>query len=658
VSLDQSPTSTAEIENLMTEDRTFPPDPAFTAQANATADLYSEAEADPEAFWARLARERIDWIEDFQTTLEWDLPFAKWFVGGKLNLAYNCVDRHVERGLGDKVAYHWIGEPGDTRTITYADLHREVQKAANALKELGVGTGERVAIYMPMIPELPIAMLACARIGAPHTVVFAGFSAEALGGRINDAEAKLVITADGSYRRGKAMALKAAVDDALTGSPSVEHVLMVRRLGDEAPDTTVVEGRDVWWHDLVDRQAPECPPVPLDSEHMLYLLYTSGTTAKPKGIMHTTAGYLLGTSFTHEMIFDVKPDDVYWCAADIGWVTGHSYIVYGPLANATTGILYEGSPDTPAWDRWWSIIEEYKVNILYCAPTAIRAFMKQGESYPAKHDLSSLRVLGSVGEPINPEAWLWYHENIGGGHAPIVDTWWQTETGMILITPLPGVTTTKPGSATFPFPGIEADVVDGDGNSVPLGGGGYLVLKRPWPAMLRGIYHDPERYKDTYWSRFPGMYFAGDGAKRDTDGYLWLLGRVDDVMNVSGHRLSTIEVESALVDHKAVAEAAVVGKNDPITGQAIFAYVILRGGVDPNDQLADELRSHVAKVIGPIAKPKFLFFTPDLPKTRSGKIMRRLLRDIAEVRPLGDTTTLADENVVETIRAESWKAED
>jgi acetyl-CoA synthetase len=658
VSLDPSPTPTAEIENLLTEERTFPPDPTFAAQANATADLYAEAEADPEAFWARLARERIDWIEDFDTTLEWDLPFAKWFVGGKLNLAYNCVDRHVERGLGDKVAYHWIGEPGDTRTITYTDLHREVQKAANAIKELGVGTGDRVAIYMPMIPELPIAMLACARIGAPHTVVFAGFSAEALGGRINDAEAKLVITADGSYRRGKAMPLKAAVDDALAGSPSVDHVLMVRRLGDDAPDTTVVEGRDVWWHDLVDRQEPDCPPVPLDSEHMLYLLYTSGTTAKPKGIMHTTAGYLLGTSFTHEMIFDVKPDDVYWCAADIGWVTGHSYIVYGPLANATTGILYEGSPDTPAWDRWWSIVEEYKVNILYCAPTAIRAFMKQGESYPAKHDLSSLRVLGSVGEPINPEAWLWYHENIGGGRAPIVDTWWQTETGMILITPLPGVTTTKPGSATFPFPGIDADVVDGDGKSVPLGGGGYLVLKRPWPAMLRGIYRDPERYKETYWSRFPGMYFAGDGAKRDEDGYFWLLGRVDDVMNVSGHRLSTIEVESALVDHKSVAEAAVVGKNDPVTGQAIFAYVILRGAVEPNDQLADELRSHVAKVIGPIAKPKFLFFTPDLPKTRSGKIMRRLLRDIAEARPLGDTTTLADENVVETIRAESWKAED
>jgi acetyl-CoA synthetase len=658
VSPETTSTPTAAIENLLAENRTFPPDAAFTGQANAKADLYAEAESDPVEFWARLARERLDWDEPFTTTLEWDLPFAKWFLGGKLNIAYNCVDRHVKNGLGDKVAYHWIGEPGDTRTVTYADLHRDVQKAANALKELGVETGDRVAIYMPMIPELPIAMLACARIGAPHTVVFAGFSAEALGGRINDAQAKLVITADGSYRRGKAMPLKAAVDDALADSPSVAHVLMVRRLGDDAPETTVVDGRDAWWHDLVDRQEADCPPVPLDSEHMLYLLYTSGTTAKPKGIMHTTAGYLLGTSYTHEMIFDVKPDDVYWCAADIGWVTGHSYIVYGPLANATTGILYEGSPDTPAWDRWWSIIEDYEVNILYCAPTAIRAFMKQGESYPAKHDLSSLRVLGSVGEPINPEAWLWYHENIGGGKAPIVDTWWQTETGMILITPLPGVTTTKPGSATFPFPGIEADVVDGNGNSVPFGGGGYLVLKRPWPAMLRGIYGDPERYKETYWSRFPGMYFAGDGAKRDEEGYFWLLGRVDDVMNVSGHRLSTIEVESALVDHKSVAEAAVVGKNDPITGQAIFAYVILRAGIEASPELADELRAHVSKVIGPIAKPKFLFFTPDLPKTRSGKIMRRLLRDIAEERILGDTTTLADQAVVETIRAESWKAED
>jgi acetyl-CoA synthetase len=658
VSADVTSPQTAAIENLLAENRTFPPDPAFSAQANATPDLYAQAEADPVEFWAQLARERLDWDEPFTTTLEWDLPFAKWFIGGKLNLTYNCVDRHVKNGLGDKVAYHWIGEPGDTRTVTYADLHREVQKAANALKELGIETGDRVAIYMPMIPELPIAMLACARIGAPHTVVFAGFSAEALSGRINDAQAKLVITADGSYRRGKAMPLKAAVDDAIANSPTIENVLMVRRLGDEAPDTTVVEGRDVWWHDLVDRQAADCPPIPVDSEHMLYLLYTSGTTAKPKGIMHTTAGYLLGTSYTHEMIFDVKPDDVYWCAADIGWVTGHSYIVYGPLANATTSVLYEGSPDTPAWDRWWSIIEEYKVNILYCAPTAIRAFMKQGESFPAKHDLSSLRVLGSVGEPINPEAWLWYHENIGGARTPIVDTWWQTETGQILISPLPGVTTTKPGSATFPFPGIEADVVDGDGNSVPLGGGGYLVLKRPWPGMLRGIYGDPERYKETYWSRFPGMYFAGDGAKRDKDGYFWLLGRVDDVMNVSGHRLSTIEVESALVDHKSVAEAAVVGKNDPITGQAIFAYVILRTGFEASEQLAEELRGHVAKVIGPIAKPKFLFFTPDLPKTRSGKIMRRLLRDIAEERALGDTTTLADPNVVETIRSESWKAED
>jgi len=658
VSADPTSPQSAAIENLLAENRTFPPDPSFVAQANAKPDLYAEAEADPVAFWARLARERLDWDEPFTTTLEWDLPFAKWFTGGKLNIAYNCVDRHVKNGLGDKVAYHWIGEPGETRTLTYADLHREVQKAANALKELGIRTGDRVAIYMPMIPELPIAMLACARIGAPHTVVFAGFSAEALSGRINDAQAKLVITADGSYRRGKAMPLKAAVDEAVASSPTVEHVLMVRRLGDEAPDTTFDDGRDAWWHDLVDRQAADCPHVPLDSEHMLYLLYTSGTTAKPKGIMHTTAGYLLGTSYTHEMIFDLKPDDVYWCAADIGWVTGHSYIVYGPLANASTSLLYEGSPDTPAWDRWWSIIEEYKVNILYCAPTAIRAFMKQGESFPAKHDLRSLRVLGSVGEPINPEAWLWYHENIGGGRAPIVDTWWQTETGQILISPLPGVTITKPGSATFPFPGIEADVVDGDGNSVPFGGGGYLVLKRPWPGMLRGIYGDPERYKETYWSRFPGMYFAGDGAKRDDEGYFWLLGRVDDVMNVSGHRISTIEVESALVDHKSVAEAAVVGKNDPITGQAIFAYVILRSGVDPTEALAEELRGHVAKVIGPIAKPKFLFFTPDLPKTRSGKIMRRLLRDIAEERALGDTTTLADPNVVETIRSESWKAED
>jgi acetyl-CoA synthetase len=659
VSLDPSPTPTAEIENLLAEDRTFPPDAAFTAQANATAALYEEAEADPEAFWARLARERIDWVEDFHTTLEWDLPFAKWFVGGKLNLAYNCIDRHVERGLGDKVAYHWIGEPGDTRTITYADLLREVSKAANALLELGVSTGDRVAIYMPMIPELPIAMLACARIGAPHTVVFGGFSAEALSGRINDAQAKLVITADGGWRRGKPAALKPAVDDALSQTPSVEHTIVVRRLGDQVEGgTSMQDGRDVWWHDIVGRQSEANEPVPLDSEHMLYLLYTSGTTAKPKGIIHTSAGYLLGASFTHEMVFDVKPDDVYWCAADVGWVTGHSYIVYGPLANATTSVLYEGTPDSPDWGRWWQIIEDYKVNILYCAPTAIRAHMKQGTQYADAHDLSSLRVLGSVGEPINPEAWLWYHEHIGAGKAPIVDTWWQTETGMIMITPLPGVTTTKPGSATFPFPGVAADVVDREGNSVPLGGGGLLVLKRPWPAMLRGIYGDPERYQETYWSRFPGMYFAGDGAKRDTDGYLWLLGRVDDVMNVSGHRLSTTEIESALVSHPAVAEAAVVGGPDPVTGESINAFVILRLGNEPEPALGDELRQHVSTKISPIAKPKTLMFVPDLPKTRSGKIMRRLLRDIAQGRTLGDTTTLADANVVELIRSNSGAAED
>jgi acetyl-CoA synthetase len=653
VSVDQRP----EIEALMAERRTFPPDPAFTAQANAQALLYDEAEQDFEAFWARLARERVDWSKPFETTLEWDLPFAKWFTGGELNISYNCVDRHVERGLGEKVAYHWIGEPGDTRTITYADLHQEVQKAANALKELGIGKGDRVAIYMPMIPELPIAMLACARLGAPHTVVFGGFSAEALAGRMNDAEARLLITADGGWRRGKPAELKTAADAAVAEAPTVENVLVVRRLGDLAT-TKMTEGRDHWWHEIVDRQPADCPPVPVESEHMLYLLYTSGTTAKPKGIIHTTAGYLVGTSYTHEMIFDVKPDDVYWCAADVGWVTGHSYIVYGPLANATTGVMYEGTPDTPAWDRWWQIVEDYNVTILYCAPTAIRAFMKQGEEFPRKHDLSSLRVLGSVGEPINPEAWLWYNEHIGSGRAPIVDTWWQTETGMILITPLPGVTTTKPGSATFPFPGIAADVVDGDGNPVPLGGGGYLVLKRPWPAMLRGIYGDPERYQQTYWSRFPGMYFAGDGAKRDEEGYFWLLGRVDDVMNVSGHRLSTTEIESALVSHPAVAEAAVVGAPDPVTGEAISAFVILRRGTEPSEGLGKELRDHVATKISPIAKPKTLMFTPDLPKTRSGKIMRRLLRDIAQGRALGDTTTLADATVVETIRANTGKGEE
>ena len=657
MTVDSTAPSQPAIENLLAERRTFPPDPAFTAQANAKASLYEEADRDFEAFWARIARERVDWTKPFEQTLDWQLPFAKWFIGGTLNISENCVDRHVKQGLGHKVAYHWIGEPGDTRTITYADLLREVQKAANALKELGVKTGDRVAIYMPMIPELPVAMLACARLGAAHTVVFGGFSAEALAGRINDAEAKVLITADGGWRRGKATPLKPAADEAIANAPTIEHVLVVQRLGDAA-ETSMTEGRDVWWHDIVDRQSEDCPPTPVDSEHMLYLLYTSGTTAKPKGILHTTAGYLVGTAYSHEMIFDVKPDDVYWCAADVGWVTGHSYIVYGPLANATTGVMYEGTPDTPAWDRWWQIIEDYKVNILYCAPTAIRAFMKQGDALPARHDLSSLRVLGSVGEPINPEAWLWYHEHIGGGKTPIVDTWWQTETGQILITPLPGVTTTKPGSATFPFPGIEADIVDGAGNSVPLGGGGYLVLKRPWPAMLRGIYGDPERYKETYWNRFPGMYFAGDGAKRDEDGYFWLLGRVDDVMNVAGHRLSTTEIESALVSHPVVAEAAVVGGPDPVTGEAINAFVILRLGNEPTKELGQALRDHVATKISPIAKPKSLMFVPDLPKTRSGKIMRRLLRDIAQGRSLGDTTTLADATVVETIRANTGAAEE
>ncbi len=654
------PQSAPAIENMLSESRTFPPDPAFVARANATAVLYDEAERDFEGFWERRARERIDWQTPFATTLDWDLPFAKWFVGGRLNVTYNCVDRHVERGLGAKVAYHWIGEPGDTRTLTYADLLRESSKAANALRELGVGTGDRVAIYLPMIPELPIAMLACARIGAPHTVVFGGFAAEALADRINDCGAKVLITADGGWRRGKESFLKPAADAAMAAAPSIEAAIVVSRMGGGASHDRVsmTAGRDHWWHAIVERQSADCPPVAVDSEHMLYLLYTSGTTAKPKGILHTTGGYLVGTSFSHEMIFDLKPDDVYWCAADIGWVTGHSYIVYGPLANATTGVIYEGTPDTPAWDRFWQIVEDYRVTILYTAPTAIRAFMKQGPDLPAKHDLSSLRLLGSVGEPINPEAWLWYHEHIGGRRAPIVDTWWQTETGMILITPLPGVTTTKPGSATFPFPGVAADVVDADGKSVPLGGGGYLVLKRPWPAMLRGIYGDPERYRETYWSRFPGMYFAGDGAKRDADGYYWLLGRVDDVMNVAGHRMSTTEIESALVAHPAVAEAAVVGKNDELTGQAVFAFTILKVGQSPSDELAKALREHVSNMISPIARPKYLLFVPDLPKTRSGKIMRRLLRDIAEGRTLGDTTTLADGAVVETIREGSGRAED
>jgi acetyl-CoA synthetase len=636
------------IEDYFVEDRTFPPPEGFKERSLAASPfLYDEADQDYQGFWAKQAAELVDWYEDWHTICEWNLPFVKWFVGGKLNVSYNCLDRHVEAGRGDKVAYHWEGEPGDTRTITYADLLAEVQKFANALKSLGVQKGDRVAIYMPMIPELPVAMLACARIGAPHSVVFGGFSPDSLVDRINDAECKVVITADGGFRRGAAAMLKPNVDAALADTPSVEHVVVVKRV-DEPVD--MVAGRDHWYAELISEADAVCPPEHMDSEDLLYLLYTSGTTAKPKGIMHTTGGYLTQVAFTHKYVFDLHPDeDTYWCAADIGWVTGHSYIVYGPLANGATSVIYEGTPDTPARDRIWAIAEKYGVTILYTAPTAIRTYMKWGTQEPEKHDLSKLRLLGSVGEPINPEAWIWYHTHIGGGRCPVVDTWWQTETGAIMISPLPGATTLKPGSATFPLPGIGAEVVDDSGNAVKRGGG-YLTLTRPWPSMLRGIYGDPERYKETYWSRFEGRYFAGDGCKIDDDGYFWLLGRVDDVMNVSGHRISTTEVESALVDHPKVAEAAVVGANDETTGQAIMAYVTVKGGTETNVELGEELRQHVAKKIGPTARPKTVIFTDELPKTRSGKIMRRLLRDVAEGRVLGDTTTLADPAVVEEIK--------
>ena len=647
------------IETFQAAGLSFPPDASTAVAANVNATIYAEAAADPVAFWAKQARERLTWRTPFTKTLEWNLPFAEWFSDGTLNVAENCIDRHVAAGLGEKVAIHWVGEPGDRRTLTYNDLHREVQQAANALKSLGVGQGDRVAIYMPMVPEVAIAMLACARLGAAHSVVFSGFPASALADRINDAEAKVLITADGGYRKGSFFELKKIADEAMEKSPTITASLVYRRRQPGTPgETAMRSGRDHWWQDLVPAQSADCPAEPMPAEQLLFLLYTSGTTAKPKGIMHTSAGYLLGASFTHHAVFDIKPDDVYWCAADVGWITGHTYIVYGPLANGATQVMYEGTPDTPAWDRWWEIIEALKVNILYCAPTAIRAFMRQGEEHPQKHDLSSLRLLGSVGEPINPEAWLWYRTVIGGGRTPVVDTWWQTETGSIAISPLPGVTTAKPGSATFAMPGMSADVVDGSGASVPLGSGGFLTLTQPWPSMLRGIWGDPARFKETYWSRFPGSYFAGDGARRDKEGYYWLLGRVDDVMNVSAHRISTIEVESALVDHHDVAEAAVVGKSDPLTGQAIFAFVILKKGVEASETFASELRSHVAKQIGAIARPKFLLFVPDLPKTRSGKIMRRLLRDIAEGRALGDVTTLADGNVVETIRSNTGAAEE
>jgi acetyl-CoA synthetase len=638
------------LANLLQETREFPPPAELAAAANVTAAAYAEAADDRLAFWAEQAR-RLDWAKPWDQTLDWsNPPFAKWFVGGELNVAYNCLDRHVAAGRGDKVAIAWEGEPGDTRTLTYADLHRLTCQAANTLTELGVTAGDRVAIYLPMIPEAAVAMLACARIGATHSVVFGGFSADALSNRIQDASAKVVITADGGYRRGKPSALKPTVDEAVAACPTIEHVLVVRRTGQEVAWTD----KDHWWHETVETASAEHTAAAFDAEHPLFILYTSGTTARPKGILHTTGGYLTQAAYTHHAVFDLKPDsDVYWCTADIGWVTGHSYIVYGPLANGATQVMYEGTPDTPHKGRFWEIVDKYRVSILYTAPTLIRTMMKWGDDIPQGYDLRSLRVLGSVGEPINPEAWMWYREHVGRGSSPIVDTWWQTETGAIMISPLPGVTATKPGSAMSTLPGISADVVDDQGKSVPNGGGGYLVLREPWPSMLRTIWGDDERFIDTYWSRFPGMYFAGDGAKKDNDGHLWLLGRVDDVMLVSGHNISTTEVESALVSHPSVAEAAVVGAADPTTGQAIVAFTIPRGNVDTageaGEALITELRNHVARTLGPIAKPRQIMLVPELPKTRSGKIMRRLLRDVAENRSLGDVTTLQDSSVMEMI---------
>jgi len=640
--------STQAIENLMSEERLFPPSEQFVAQANVGAEVYERAEEDWLGFWKEQALSRITWYREPAEVLDdSNPPFFKWFADGELNISYNCLDRHLDT-IGDKVAYHWVGEPGDTRDLTYRGLYEEVTKFANALKSLGVRRGDRVAIFLGMIPELPVAMLACARIGAIHSVVFGGFSSDSLADRINDAEAKVLVTADGSWRRGSVVSLKHAADVALERTHSIERVVVVERTGNEV---TMQTGRDIWYHDLIADESTDCDPEAMNAEDILYILYTSGTTGKPKGIVHTQGGYLANVMTTHSYVFDLKPDDVYWCGADIGWVTGHSYIVYGPLANGATQVMYEGAPNFPGNDRLWQIIDDYKVTIFYTAPTAIRAFMKWGDQFPESHDLSSLRLLGTVGEPINPEAWMWYHEYIGHKRCPIVDTWWQTETGAIMITPLPGAIATKPGSATRPFPGITADIVDDDGNSVPLGGGGYLAIRRPWPGMLRTIYGDDQRYVDTYWSRFPGLYFAGDGAKRDVDGYFWLLGRVDDIMLVAGHNISTTEVESALVGHQAVAEAAVVGRTDPVTGQAIAAFVTLRSGITGDEALLQELRNTVAETIGPIAKPKSIVFTDDLPKTRSGKIMRRLLRDISEQRHLGDVTTLANADVVAEIAA-------
>jgi acetyl-CoA synthetase len=642
---------TDQLDTLLSEQRRFPPDPAFAAQANATRALYEAGARDPVEFWAEQAR-TLDWIRPWDRVLEWTPPHAKWFVGGQLNVAANCLDRHLDGPLRNKAAIIWEGEPGDRRVLTYWDLAREVRRAANALRKLGVRKGDRVAIYLPMIPEAAIAMLACARIGAVHSVIFGGFSAESVRDRVNDAEARVLITADGGYRRGQVVPLKRMADQAMAESPTIEHCIVVRRRtgseGDEA-FAAMQEGRDHWWHRLLDGSSSESEPEPMDAEDLLFILYTSGTTGKPKGIVHTTGGYLTQVAATTRYVFDLKPSDVFWCTADVGWVTGHSYVVYGPLAEGATVLMYEGAPDWPERDRFWELVERYGVTILYTAPTAIRAFMKWGTQHPARHDLSTLRLLGSVGEPINPEAWIWYQTHIGGGRCPIVDTWWQTETGGIMTTPLPGVTTTKPGSATTAFPGIAPELVDNTGAVLPAGGG-FLTLAAPWPGMLRTIYGDDERYRSTYWSRFPGRYFAGDGAKLDDDGYWWILGRVDDVLNVAGHRIGTMEVESALVAHPAVAEAAVVGRAHELKGQALAAFVTLKDGNQASPELKDDLKAHVTEKIGAIARPDDIFFSADLPKTRSGKIMRRLLKDIAEGRALGDTTTLADPNVVSKLK--------
>ncbi|MGH3024898.1 MAG: acetate--CoA ligase [Gaiellaceae bacterium] len=642
--------ATNHIDALLAEERRYEPDPGFAARANAGPGFQDQ---DPDAFWEREGRERVSWSTPFTKLKEWKRPHAKWYLDGKLNVCFNCVDRHVENGLGDKVAYYWEGEPADERvTITFADLQRRVVKAANGFRKLGITKGTPVAVYLGMIPEAPVTLLALARIGAPFTFVFGGFSADSLGGRMQDMECEYLITQDAANRRGKHSPLKPIADEAMASAPTVKTCVVVRRTGE---DVAMEKGRDNWWHDVVDSQSDDpasCPPEEMDAEDLFFLMYSSGTTGKPKGVMHTTAGYLVGTASTHYYIFDIKPDTVYWCAADIGWITGHSYIVFGPLCNGTTSVMYEGTPDYPDRDRWWEIVERYKVSVLYTAPTSVRTHMKWGPQYAEKHDLSSLAVLGSVGEPINPEAWVWYRDTIGGGHTPVVDTWWQTENGMILISPLPGETTLKPGSATKPFPGIEAAVLDEQGNEIPPGAGaGYLVIRTPWPAMFRGLYKDEARFRDVYWDRFPGFYLSGDGARVDEDGDFWLMGRIDDVMNVSGHRLSTTEIESALVDHPEVAEAAVVGRSDQLTGQAVVAYVTLKGGRTGSTEKVAELRDHVAKVIGPIARPANIVFTDELPKTRSGKIMRRLLKDVAENRTLGDTTTLADPAVVEEIKS-------